>query len=126
MKDVRVHSSHAHVFIIAGLGSMSEDLDRLVTPFVCRRINRGCVRYACADWLVSLMLVNCPQGAHRPTYQHNSQPRCLLIPSLFPTSNLLSPVVLYTLSGNSSDQCNKLYLSEEVTNRLLRAFVFQD
>ena len=36
---VRVHSPHAHVFTTAGLRSLSEDLDRPVIPFVCRRIS---------------------------------------------------------------------------------------
>ena len=33
---VRVHSPHAHVFTIAGLRSLSKDLDRPNTPFVER------------------------------------------------------------------------------------------
>lgn len=36
---VRFHGTYAHVFTIAGLHSLSEDLDRPMTPFVCRRIS---------------------------------------------------------------------------------------
>ena len=36
----RVHSPHVHVFAIAGLRSLFEDLHRPMTPFICRRIAR--------------------------------------------------------------------------------------
>ena len=40
---VRFHGTYAHVFTIAGLCSLYEDLDRPITSFVCLKISWRCV-----------------------------------------------------------------------------------
>ena len=54
---VRVHSPHVYVFTIDGLSSMSEDLDRPITPIVCRRTNWRRVGSAYADLLIAMSVI---------------------------------------------------------------------
>ena len=108
---VRVHSLPAHVFTIAGLRSPSEDLDRPIAPSICRRINWGCVRSVCADWLIANV-------SHTLATDKLSLHRCVFCPNKWRS---FEPFMCSDLSlhRSSTSHLRNLLLFSQLTSHVI-------